>query len=111
MNLVVAAFFLEYWKRYSAHITYRWDLTSFDVRDFTPRPEYVAELKRIYPKHKRQKKSGFIHGSRNAKESQPGAGAEQETRKYDFELTIPFWQRKLPFRLLSYSSVILMVRL
>lgn len=91
-----AACFLEFWKRYSAKITHRWDLTSFDVRDFVPRPEYVAALKKIY--------SNGAPGS--------GGGEEEGDNKikYDLDLTIPFWSRKLPFVLLSYSTVLFMVQ-
>lgn len=38
-----AALFLEHWKRYSAEITHRWDLTGFDVHEEHPRPQ--CELK------------------------------------------------------------------
>jgi anoctamin-1 len=34
-----AALFLEHWKRYSAEITHRWDLTGFDVHEEHPRPQ------------------------------------------------------------------------
>jgi anoctamin-1 len=34
-----AALFLENWKRYSAEITYRWDLTGFDIYEENPRPQ------------------------------------------------------------------------
>jgi anoctamin-1 len=34
-----AALFLENWKRYSAEITHRWDLTGFDVHEEHPRPQ------------------------------------------------------------------------
>ena len=40
-----AALFLEFWKRYSAEITHRWDLTGFDVKEEHPRPEYLTKLK------------------------------------------------------------------
>jgi len=85
---LIAAFFLEFWKRYVAKIAHQWDLTSFDLRDFTPRPEYIAELKKIYPS---------------------GTDGEDENKRYDFELRIPFWKRKLPFSILSYSTVLFLV--
>ena len=45
LSLPAAALFLEFWKRYSAEITHRWDLTGFDVKEEHPRPEYLTKLK------------------------------------------------------------------
>lgn len=42
-----AALFLELWKRYSAEITHRWDLTGFDSKEEHPRPQYLARLKTL----------------------------------------------------------------
>lgn len=42
-----AALFLELWKRYSAEITHRWDLTGFDLKEEHPRPQYLARLKTL----------------------------------------------------------------
>ncbi|KAF4524726.1 hypothetical protein B566_EDAN014431 [Ephemera danica] len=39
-----AALFLELWKRYSAEITHRWDLTGFDIQEEHPRPQYLVLL-------------------------------------------------------------------
>ncbi|CAG2169747.1 unnamed protein product, partial [Oppiella nova] len=39
-----ATFYLEMWKRYSAKITYKWDLSDFDAHEEYPRPEYLARL-------------------------------------------------------------------
>lgn len=44
-----ATLFLELWKRYSAEITHRWDLTGFDVHEEHPRPQYLARLEHIPP--------------------------------------------------------------
>ncbi|ODN00807.1 Anoctamin-5, partial [Orchesella cincta] len=88
---VWTAFFLEFWKRYVAKIAHQWDLTNFDLKDFTPRPEYIAELKKMYP-------SGT-----------GGTDGEDERKRYDFDLRIPFWKKKLPFSLFSYSTVLLLV--
>jgi anoctamin-1 len=43
---VWATVYLEMWKRYSARITYRWDLSNFDKFEEYPRPEYLAKLSR-----------------------------------------------------------------
>lgn len=37
-----ATVYLEMWKRYSARITYRWDLSNFDAAEEYPRPEYLV---------------------------------------------------------------------
>ena len=37
-----ATFYLEMWKRYSAKITYKWDLSDFDGHEEFPRPEYLV---------------------------------------------------------------------
>jgi anoctamin-1 len=39
--------FLELWKRYSAEITHRWDLTGFDIQEEHSRPQYLARLKNV----------------------------------------------------------------
>lgn len=43
-----ATLFLELWKRYSAEITHRWDLTGFDLHEEHPRPQYLGKLCRNY---------------------------------------------------------------
>ena len=48
-----AALFLETWKRYSAEITHRWDLTGFDHQEEHPRPQYFARLAHITTKRVR----------------------------------------------------------
>ena len=37
-----ATLYLEMWKRYSAKVTYKWDLTEFDAIEEYPRPEYLV---------------------------------------------------------------------
>lgn len=79
-----ATLFLELWKRYSAEITHRWDLTGFDVREEHPRPQYLARLAHV--------KKIRIDYVTNTKEPQP-----------------PFWRMKLPATLFSFSIVILLI--
>ncbi|KAG8177061.1 hypothetical protein JTE90_016890, partial [Oedothorax gibbosus] len=78
------AVFLEMWKRYSADITHRWDLTGFDTSEEHPRPEYLARLA-----NEREKKLNFI------------------TRMY--EPRVPFWRKRLPYTVMSTSIVLLLV--
>lgn len=79
-----AALFLEHWKRYSAEITHRWDLTGFDVHEEHPRPQYLARLKSLG-----REKHDYVT---NAKEP-----------------NVPFWRMKLPATVLSISVVLLLI--
>lgn len=81
-----ATLFLELWKRYSAEITHRWDLTGFDIHEEHPRPQYLARLAHV--------KKVRIDYITNTKEPQP-----------------PFWRMKLPAAVFSFSIVILLVAL
>ena len=81
-----ATLFLEHWKRYSAEITHRWDLTGFDVHEEHPRPQYLARLA-----HVRRKKLNVVTNT--------------------VEPEIPFWRMKLPAALLSFSVVLLLIAL
>lgn len=81
-----ATLFLEHWKRYSAEISHRWDLTGFDVHVEHPRPQYMARLAHI--------KKVRIDYVTNTEEPQP-----------------PFWRMKLPANVFSFSIVILLVAL
>lgn len=74
------------WKRYSAEITHRWDLTGFDIREEHPRPQYLARLAHI--------KKVRIDYITNTKEPDP-----------------PFWRMKLPAAVFSFSIVLLLVAL
>lgn len=85
-SLLSATLFLELWKRYSAEITHRWDLTGFDVHEEHPRPQYLARLA-----HVRRKK---INAVTNTEEPQ-----------------VPYWRMKLPATILSFSVVLLLVHI
>lgn len=81
--------FLELWKRYSARITYQWDLSGFDTLEENSRPEYLARLSRL-----KKRDVELI-------EQQEKGGME----------SLPFWRIRLPFNLLSVSVVLLLVLL
>lgn len=81
-----ATTFLEMWKRYSAEITHRWDLTGFDVQEEHPRPQYLARLA-----HVKRKTMNVITNT--------------------MEPHVPFWKIKVPFTILSFSMVMLLVSL
>ncbi|XP_015038405.1 anoctamin-1 isoform X1 [Drosophila pseudoobscura] len=81
-----ATLFLELWKRYSAEITHRWDLTGFDVHEEHPRPQYLAKLEHIPPTR--------VDYVTNVKEP-----------------TVPFWRMKLPATVFSFSVVLLLIAL
>uniref|UniRef100_A0A224YTM8 Anoctamin n=1 Tax=Rhipicephalus zambeziensis TaxID=60191 RepID=A0A224YTM8_9ACAR len=88
MSLWGAAF-LELWKRYSARITYQWDLSGFDTLEENSRPEYLARLSRL-----KKRDVELI-------EQQEKGGIE----------SLSFWRIRLPFGLLSVSVVLLLVLL
>ncbi|CAG9782709.1 unnamed protein product [Diatraea saccharalis] len=79
-----AACFLELWKRYSAEMTHRWDLTGFDVYEEHPRPQYLARLA-----HVKRTQLNVVTGQR--------------------EPMVPFWRMRLPATLMSFSVVALLV--
>ncbi|KPJ17815.1 Anoctamin-1 [Papilio machaon] len=81
-----AACFLEMWKRYSAEMTHRWDLTGFDVYEEHPRPQYLARLA-----HVKRTQLNVVTGVR--------------------EPTVPYWRMRLPATLMSFSVVALLVLL
>ncbi|XP_023034609.1 anoctamin-1 isoform X1 [Drosophila willistoni] len=81
-----AALFLELWKRYSAEITHRWDLTGFDVHEEHPRPQYLARLEHIPPT-----RTDYVTNMK--------------------EPTVPFWRMKLPATVFSFSVVLLLIAL
>ncbi|KAF9409293.1 hypothetical protein HW555_011328, partial [Spodoptera exigua] len=78
------ACFLELWKRYSAEMTHRWDLTGFDVYEEHPRPQYLARLA-----HVKRTQLNVVTGER--------------------EPMVPFWRMRLPATLMSFSVVALLV--
>ncbi|OXA61028.1 Anoctamin-1 [Folsomia candida] len=75
--------FLEFWKRYSAELNYRWDLNNFDS-DQLPRPEFAARLK-----DSKAKRFNYITNS--------------------IEPAVPFWQIKLPFTFISLTGVMILI--
>jgi anoctamin-1 len=79
-----AALFLEQWKRYSAEINHRWDLTSPDILEESPRPQYLARLKSV-----KKLKRDFVT---NATEPE-----------------VPFWSMKFPAAFLSFSVILLLI--
>ncbi|XP_019698195.1 anoctamin-1 isoform X2 [Harpegnathos saltator] len=79
-----ATLFLELWKKYSAEITHRWDLTGLDVHEEYPRPQYLARLAHI------KKKS--INIITNVEEPK-----------------VPYWKMRLPATILSFSVVLLLI--
>ncbi|KAG7162622.1 Anoctamin-5-like 2 [Homarus americanus] len=79
-----AALFLEMWKRYSAEITHRWDLTGFDIQEEHPRPQYLARLSHI--------KKKTVNIVTKTLEPRP-----------------PFWRMRVPGVMISLSSVFLLV--
>ncbi|XP_076067537.1 anoctamin-5-like isoform X4 [Oratosquilla oratoria] len=79
-----AALFLEMWKRYSAEITHRWDLTGFDIQEEHPRPQYLARLAHI--------KKKTVNIVTKTIEPKP-----------------PFWRMRFPGVVISMSSVLLLV--
>nr|XP_031841580.1 anoctamin-1-like isoform X2 [Nomia melanderi]XP_031841581.1 anoctamin-1-like isoform X2 [Nomia melanderi] len=79
-----ATLFLELWKRYSAEITHRWDLTGLDAQEEHPRPQYLARLAHI------KKKS--LNIITNAEEPK-----------------VPFWKMRVPATILSFSVVLLLI--
>lgn len=74
------AMFLELWKRYSAEITHRWDLTSFDINEEHPRPQYLMKVARFSRARTR----------RNS--------VTQEEEPY-----VPFWSLRFPATVSSCS--------
>ncbi|XP_044002725.1 anoctamin-5-like [Aphidius gifuensis] len=76
--------FLEFWKKYSAEITHRWDLTGLDAQEEHPRPHYLARLA-----HVKKKKNNVITNA--------------------IEPKVPFWSMKLPATILSFSVVMLLI--
>ncbi|XP_066905567.1 anoctamin-1 [Halyomorpha halys] len=86
---VWAVTFLELWKRYSAEMTHRWDLTGFDCQEEQPRPQYLARVERL--KTRSKPKINVITGV--------------------IERKVPFWTIRFPATILSFSIVLLLVTL
>lgn len=81
--------FLEMWKRYSAEITHRWDLTGFDAQEESPRPQYLARLALLDKANLAKYKLNVITNS--------------------IEPRVPFWKIRFPATILSFSIVLLLV--
>ncbi|KAF3425387.1 hypothetical protein E2986_02577 [Frieseomelitta varia] len=79
-----ATLFLELWKRYSAEITHRWDLTGLDAQEEHPRPQYLARLAHI-----KKKSLNIITNTEEPK--------------------VPFWKMRVPATILSFSVVLLLI--
>ncbi|XP_060085778.1 anoctamin-1-like isoform X2 [Ylistrum balloti] len=75
--------FLEFWKRKEATLQYRWDLTDFHREEQPPRPEYLAKLSNC--------DTYKIH---------PVTGMK--------EPYMPFWRKRFPIFLASYSVMLFM---
>uniref|UniRef100_A0A8D9FI56 Anoctamin n=1 Tax=Cacopsylla melanoneura TaxID=428564 RepID=A0A8D9FI56_9HEMI len=78
-----AVLFLELWKRYSACLTHRWDLSRFTLKAEHPRPNYFARVSRL---------------KRTVTELNSVTGAEEQTAPVYI---------KWPTRVLSFSVVLL----
>lgn len=76
--------YLELWKRYSSDIQHRWGVTDYCLLAEPPRPQYLARLK--------DTKKTFFNIVTGAQEPSP-----------------PFWTKKLPSMLYSYSIISLFV--
>lgn len=79
-----ATIYLEFWKRYSAEITHRWGLSGFDLQAEPPRPEYLVKL----ASSKKMKKNAITMIE---------------------EPVVPFWTKKVPSIVLSFSVALLWV--
>lgn len=82
--MLLATLFLELWKRYSAEITHKWDLTGLDAQEEHPRPQYLARLAHI-----KKKSLNIITNTEEPK--------------------VPFWKMRVPATILSFSVVLLLV--
>ncbi|XP_050464477.1 anoctamin-1 isoform X1 [Cataglyphis hispanica] len=79
-----ATLFLELWKKYSAEITHRWDLTGLDAQEEYPRPQYLARLAHI-----KKKSINIITNTEEPK--------------------VPYWKMRFPATILSFSVVLLLI--
>ncbi|XP_012941487.1 anoctamin-4 [Aplysia californica] len=75
--------FLEFWKRKEATIQYKWDLTTFVSEEEPPRPEYLSKLENWH-----------------TMKINPVTGLK--------EPHLPFWRRRFPIFLCSYSIMLLL---
>jgi anoctamin-1 len=82
-----AALYLELWKRYSSNIVHRWGMNDFCRQSEHPRPAYLARIK---------------HNKKIKNKINP------VTRQNEPTLS---WKSKVPTYLLSYSIIVLYVRI
>ncbi|GFO33377.1 anoctamin, partial [Plakobranchus ocellatus] len=78
--------FLEFWKRKQATIQYKWDLTTFVQEEEPPRPEYLSKLENW-----RDMRVNPVTGIK--------------------EPYLPFWRKRFPIFLTSYSIMLLFAAL
>ncbi|XP_058126818.1 anoctamin-4 [Anopheles ziemanni] len=83
---VWATLYLEMWKRYSSRIQHRWGITEYCSLAEPPRPQYLSRLKNI--------KKTMFNIATGAPEPSP-----------------PFWTKKFPSFLYSYSVIFLFIML
>ncbi|XP_035907417.1 anoctamin-4 isoform X3 [Anopheles stephensi] len=83
---VWATLYLEMWKRYSSRIQHRWGITEYCSLAEPPRPQYLSRLKNI--------KKMMFNIATGAQEPSP-----------------PFWTKKFPSFLYSYSVIFLFILL
>ncbi|CAH8586465.1 unnamed protein product [Heterobilharzia americana] len=81
-----AVIFFEMWKRKQVSLAYQWNVSSLEPMDQPPRPEFMALLNKRCPR-RINPMTGYM------------------------EPFIPFWRRKIPVILISYSTVLLAVML
>lgn len=85
-HFIAAVVYLELWKRYSANLIYRWGLVQFCPQAEHARPDYLAKL--------RTAKKQVFNFDTNVSEPR-----------------VPFWKKKFPMYLFSFSVVFLFVSL
>nr|CAH8865358.1 unnamed protein product [Trichobilharzia regenti] len=81
-----AVIFFEMWKRKQVSLAYHWNVSSLEPMDQPPRPEFMALLNKKCPRRVNPI-TGYV------------------------EPFIPFWRRKIPVILITYSTVLLAVML
>ncbi|CAH8865193.1 unnamed protein product [Trichobilharzia szidati] len=81
-----AVVFFEMWKRKQVSLAYHWNVNSLEPMDQPPRPEFMALLNKKCPRRVNPI-TGYV------------------------EPFIPFWRRRIPVILITYSTVLLAVLL
>lgn len=90
---------MEFWKRYSSEITYKWDLCSIEPHEEQPRIEYLTTIKRLKRVHREAAEENNHH---DHEEDVPEVTLDSEPH-------VSFWKTKVPLTLFSLSTVLLMV--